>query len=150
VKGDQRAAIRIAMCARTCRSEYLTQCCITRTITRVMSLRRTFAFVLLAALALTPCLGVCEGWSASGDARMACCADKSANEAKMCCAASEGRQNADGATALTMAALAPFESITLKIATALVPRLRAEAVIDSHHPITDDSARYVLLSVFLI
>jgi hypothetical protein len=68
----------------------------------------------------------------------------------MCCASSEGRQNAGGPTALTMAALAPLESITLKIATALAPRLRAEAVIDSHDPVIDDSARYVLLSVFLI
>ena len=115
-----------------------------------MSLRRTFAFVLLAALALTPCLGVCEGWSASGDARMACCADKSANEAKMCCASAEGRQNADSTAHVAPVALPPVEPIALKTTTDLAPRLRAEAVIDSHHPITDDSARYVLLSVFLI
>ena len=68
----------------------------------------------------------------------------------MCCASSEDRQNADGPSALTIATLAPFEPIALKIATALAPRLRAEAVIDSHDPITGDSARYVLLSVFLI
>jgi hypothetical protein len=68
----------------------------------------------------------------------------------MCCASAEGRQNADGPTALTFAALAPLEPIALKIATALAPQLRAASVIDSHNPVTDDSARYVLLSVFLI
>jgi len=114
-----------------------------------MRLRRSFAFALLAALVLAPCLGACAGWTGSADAPMACCVGKAADEAKMCCAAGESRQNADASAPLPVA-LPPVEPIALKVATALAPRLRAEAVIDSHHPITDDSARYVLLSVFLI
>ena len=117
---------------------------------KVMSLRRIFALVLLLALALAPCLGVCTGWSASADARMACCIGKAADEAKMCCASSEGRRNADAPGALALVALPPVEPIALKIAAALAPQLRAASVIDSHDLVTDDSARYVLLSVFLI
>lgn len=117
---------------------------------KVMSLRRNFAFVLLLALALTPCLGVCTGWSASAEARMACCIGKTADEAKMCCASSEGRRNADAPGALALIALPAPEPIALKIASALAPQLRAAFVIDSHDPLTADSERYVLLSVFLI
>lgn len=111
----------------------------------VVILRRTFAFVLLSTLSLAPCLGVCAGWTASAHAQMACCANKSANDAEMCCASSEGRQNADSAASLTIVALPPTEPIALEIASAL-----AAFVIDSHDPVTDDSARHVLLSVFLI
>jgi hypothetical protein len=117
---------------------------------KVVTLRRTFAFVLLGALALAPCLGVCTGWSASADARMACCAGKTSDEATMCCASSEGRQNADSPGALAMAALPAPEPVVLRIASALAPQLRAAFVIDSHDPLTADSDRYVLLSVFLI
>jgi hypothetical protein len=81
---------------------------------------------------------------------MACCANKSASDAEMCCASSEGRQNADSAASLTIVALPPTEPVALKIASALGPQLRAAFVIDSHHPLTDESARHVLLSVFLI
>ena len=81
---------------------------------------------------------------------MACCVGKSADEAKMCCASSEGRRNADSAGALTLVALPAPEPIALKIASALAPQLRAAFVIDSHDPLTADSERYVLLSVFLI
>ena len=98
---------------------------------------------------MAPCLGVCTGWAASADAQMACCAGKAADEAKMCCAAGESRQNADSSAPLPVA-LPPVEPIALKIAAALAPQLRAASVIDSHDPVTDDSARYVLLSVFLI
>lgn len=114
-----------------------------------MIARRTFAFVLLVALAIAPCLGVCGGWTASVDAQMACCVGKAADEAKMCCAAGESRQNADSSAPLPVA-LPPVEPIALKIAAALAPQLRAASVIDSHDPVTDDSARHVLLSVFLI
>jgi hypothetical protein len=117
---------------------------------RVVILRQTFAFVLLGALALAPCLGVCAGWSASGDARMACCIGKSSDEAKMCCASSEGRQNADPSAPLALAALPAPEPVVLKIASALALQLRAASVIDSHDPLTADSERHVLLSVFLI
>ena len=117
---------------------------------KVVILRRTFAFVLLGALALAPCLGVCTGWNSSADARMACCASKSADEAKMCCASSEGRQNADPAGAPALAAFPAPEPIALKIASALAPQLRAASVIESHDPLMTDSERYVLLSVFLI
>ena len=115
-----------------------------------MVLRRSFAFVLLGALALAPCLGVCAGWTASADARMACCAGKSADDATMCCASSEGRHNADLPGALAVVALPAAEPIALKIAWALAPQRRAASVIDSHDPLTADSERHVLLSVFLI
>ena len=117
---------------------------------KVVTLRRAFVFVLLGALALAPCLGVCTGWTASAEARMACCAGKSAEEAKMCCASSEGRQNADSSGALALVALPAPEPIALKIATTLAPQLRAASVIDSHDPLIADSNRYVLLSIFLI
>lgn len=81
---------------------------------------------------------------------MACCAGKAADQAQMCCASAEGRQNADFTAHVAPVALTPIEPLALKVATTLAPRLRAEAVIDSHNLITDDSARYVLLSVFLI
>ena len=116
---------------------------------KVMFVRKSFAFVLLGMLMLTPCLGVCTGWSASAEARMACCVGKSADEAKMCCASSEGRQNADS-TASAIPALPALEPIALEIASVLAPELRAAAVIESHDPLTADSERYVLLSVFLI
>jgi hypothetical protein len=117
---------------------------------KVVSLRKVFAFVLLGALALVPCLGVCTGWTASADARMACCAGKTPDEAKMCCASSEGRQNADSPVALAVVALPAPEPVALRIASALAPQLRAAFVIDAHDPLTADSERYVLLSVFLI
>ena len=117
---------------------------------KVVILRRTFAFVLLGAMALAPCLGVCTGWTSSADARMACCVGKSADEAKMCCASSEGRQNANSAGAPALAALPAPEPIALEIASALAPQLRAASVIDAHDPLTADSDRYVLLSIFLI
>ena len=114
-----------------------------------MFLRRTFAVLLLSTLAMAPCLGVCTGWAASPDARMACCIGKAADEAKMCCAAGESRQNADSSAPLPVG-LPPVEPIVLKIATTLAPQLRSASATDSHDPVIDDSARYVLLSVFLI
>ena len=117
---------------------------------KVVNLRRTFAFVLLLALALAPCWGVCSGWTASENARMACCVGKSSDEAKMCCASSEGRQNSDSPGALAVVALPAPEPIALKIASALATEQSAASVIDSHDPLTADSERYVLLSVFLI
>lgn len=112
-------------------------------------MRKSFAFALLGMLMLAPCLGVCTGWSASADARMGCCLGKSADEAEMCCASSEGRQNADSTGSATPAlpALAP---VALETASVLTPESRAAAVIESLDPLTADSERYVLLSVFLI
>jgi hypothetical protein len=117
---------------------------------KVVTFRRTFAFVVVLALALAPCMGVCTGWSASAEARMACCIGKAVDEAKMCCASSEGRRNADAPGALALVALPAPEPIALKIAAALAPQVHAAFVIDSHDPLTADSERYVLLSVFLI
>ena len=68
----------------------------------------------------------------------------------MCCALSEGRQNADSLASLAVLALAPIEPIALKAASDLAPQRRAESVIESHTPLNDGSARHVLLSVFLI
>ena len=112
-------------------------------------MRKSFAFVLLGMLILAPCFGVCTGWSASAEERMACCVGKAADEAKMCCASSEGRQNADSTGSATPA-LPALEPVALEIASVLAPELRAADVIASHDPLTADSERYVLLSVFLI
>lgn len=68
----------------------------------------------------------------------------------MCCASSEGRENADVSVSSSIVALPPTEPVALKLASDLAPQLRAEFVIDSHTPLNDGSARHVLLSVFLI
>src|SRR5688572_19779236 len=70
-----------------------------------MFLHRTFTVVLLGALLIAPCLGVCAGWESSEHARMACCVGKSQSDADTCCATSEGRQNADIFAGLVAAAL---------------------------------------------
>lgn len=115
-----------------------------------MDLRRIAAFAVLAVLFAAPCSGVCTGWERSTDARMACCVGKSADEATMCCASSESRQNAESPAVLAIVALPAPEPIALRIASALASQLPAASVIDSHDPQTADSDRYVLLSVFLI
>lgn len=106
--------------------------------------------LLLAILAFAPCLGVCSGWTASAEARMACCMGKSSDEATMCCASSEGRQNADGAGAIAIAGLPVRDHITFQIAAALAPEMRRALVTESDVPPTTDSDRHILLSVFLI
>ena len=116
---------------------------------RVMLVRRSLTFVLLGMLVLAPCLGVCAGWSASAEVRMACCAGKSADEADTCCASSEGRQNTDS-SASAVPALPALVPIAPEIASVLAPELPAISVIESHDPLTADSERHILLSVFLI
>jgi hypothetical protein len=49
-----------------------------------------------------------------------------------------------------MATLPAPEPIVSRMASALAPQLRAAFDLDSHDPLTADSERYVLLSVFLI
>ena len=71
---------------------------------KVMDLRRIAAFAVLAVLFAAPCSGVCTGWERSTDARMACCVGKSADEATMCCASSESRQNAESPAVLAIVA----------------------------------------------
>jgi hypothetical protein len=119
------------------------------TIIETMVTRRFFAFAVLATLFVAPCSGICTGWSASSDARMACCAGKSADEAMACCASSESRQNADSSASATPS-LPALEPLILEIASTLAPELRAASAIASHEPLTADSERHVLLSVFLI
>ena len=115
----------------------------------VMTHRSIFVFVLLGTMVLAPCIGVCVGLASPTHGRMACCVDKSASEATMCCGSAEGRQNAESAAAAGVVALQPIEPLALKFATALSLPPRTAFVIDSHGP-TDDSARHLLLSVFLI
>ena len=109
-----------------------------------------FALALLGAVLLGPCFGVCSGWKASADARMACCAGKSTDEAELCCASAEGRQNSESLAGLTTVGLPPLEPVALKIAAVLGPEPPATFVLDSHDPLTADCERHVLLSVFLI
>ena len=112
--------------------------------------RRFPALAILTVLLVAPCSGVCHGWTSSNDARMACCAGKSAGDAEICCGSAEGRQNADPSGSTPVAALPPLDSIALKLASALAPQQPTASVIDARVPITNDTARHVLLSVFLI
>jgi len=116
----------------------------------VSSVYRGFAVSLLAALIAVPCLNVCAGWNASDHARMACCVDKSQDESDSCCAAGEGRQNADLFGALMAAAL-PVPAVDADQIEAI---LTASQIFtphwDSHDRIPSGSDRHVLLSVFLI
>lgn len=116
----------------------------------VMDSRKVFAFALVATLLAAPCLGVCAGWAGSEHDRMACCADKSQNEADACCASGEGRQNADVLAGLAVAAL-PVPAVDAgQFDSALsLPQLFTPHW-DSHDRIPSESDRYVLLSVFLI
>jgi hypothetical protein len=116
----------------------------------VSSVYRLFAVALLAALVAAPCLNVCAGWSGSDHARMACCVGKSQDEADSCCAAGEGRQNADVLGGLVVAAV-PVPSVDTEQIEAI---LTASQIFtphwDSHDRIPSGSDRHVLLSVFLI
>lgn len=111
---------------------------------------KVFAVALLAAFLAAPCLSVCAGWNASDHARMACCVDKSQDEADSCCASGEGRQNADVPAGLVAAAL-PVPAID---ADQIQSILTASQIFtphwDSHERIPSGSDRHVLLSVFLI
>ena len=115
-----------------------------------MSFHRGFAIALLATLVAGPCLGVCAGWSASDHARMACCADKAQDEADSCCAKGENRQNSDTSSTSIGPALQALEPIALTIASVVLTLPTAAFDLDSHDPLTADSERHVLLSVFLI
>ena len=68
----------------------------------------------------------------------------------MCCASSEGRENADSVASLSFVATPPTQPIAFNVAADLALPPRAETVIESHTPLVDGSARHVLLSVFLI
>ena len=126
----------------------LTEECITGHNRSVMLVGRSLAFVLLAMFVFAPCLGVCAGWRASAEARMACCAGKSADEASTVVAhlkVVERRLVASAAPALPA-----LEPIALEIASDLAPELPTASVIESHDPLMADSERHILLSVFLI
>jgi hypothetical protein len=115
-----------------------------------MDVRKVSALALMATLLIAPCLGVCAGWAASHHDRMACCADKSQNEADACCASGEGRQNADVLTGLAIGAL-PVPAVDAnQFDSALATPQLFTPHWDSHDRIPSDSDRYVLLSVFLI
>jgi hypothetical protein len=111
---------------------------------------RTSAVALLVAMLSAPCLGVCSGWMMSPHDRMACCADKSPDQATACCASGESRQNGDLFGGLALAAL----SVPAVDASQVESILTASQIFtpqwDSHDRIPSGSDRHVLLSVFLI
>lgn len=115
----------------------------------VVVTRRLGAVAVMLALLVGPCLSACAGWDASRHARMACCADKSADEADACCASTEGRENSP--TASTVAAfpvtLGPVPLACPVVATSLERTARDRHAGD---PLTPTTERHVLLSVFLI
>jgi len=115
-----------------------------------LHLHRLLAFLLVAAVLGGPCLNMCSGWVASADQRMACCADKPQGHADACCASGESSQNAESVATQLIAALPALEPIALKIVAAISTASASAHDLDSHAPLTSDSERHVLLSVFLI
>ncbi len=115
-----------------------------------MFFHRAFAVALVAALLTAPCVGLCGGWEPSKHARMACCLDKSQNDADTCCASGEGRQNADMFGGLLLAAL-PVPSVdAAQIESILAAPQTFTPHWDSHVRILSGTDRHVLHSVFLI
>ena len=115
-----------------------------------MRSRSVVALALVAALLAVPCLGVCAGWAASHHDRMACCADKHQDEADACCASTEGRQNSETVAGLVVVALPALQPIASAVASAVTVQRDVVNDLDSHDPLTSDTERHVLLSVFLI
>ena len=68
----------------------------------------------------------------------------------MCCASTEGRQNANPSGPSAVAALPAPQPVTLSVAALVALPNRALIDLDAHDPLTNDSERHVLLSVFLI
>lgn len=81
---------------------------------------------------------------------MACCVDKSQDEADICCAVGEGRQNADVLAGLAVATL-PVPAVDAdQIESILTPSQIFTPHWDSHDRIPSGSDRHLVLSVFLI
>ena len=111
---------------------------------------RAVAVAVLAVLLIAPCAGVCVGWETSAHAGMACCADKSQDDADACCALGESRRNADLFAGLVPTAQSlPAVDAGQLASTLAAPRLFAPRW-DSHDRILSDTDRHVLFSVFLI
>ena len=115
-----------------------------------MLLPRGFAVVLVTALLAAPCVGVCAGWDTSDHARMACCLDKSQDDADTCCASGEGRTNGDMFAGFAAAAL-PIPAVDAnEVESILAASQLFTPHWDSHDHILSDTDRNILLSVFLI
>ena len=103
----------------------------------------------MLAFLVGPCLSACAGWDASPHARMACCAHKAPEDADACCASAESRENSAAPSAVAAFPLAlapvplPHQVITASLAGTELDR-------DTHHPLTPNTERHILLSVFLI
>lgn len=116
----------------------------------MLHLRRLRAFLVVAAVLAGPCLNVCSGWVGSAVERMACCADKAQGDADACCASEESSRNAESIAAPISAALPAPEPIALRIVAEVSATSASTHALHSHTPLTSDSERHVLLSVFLI
>jgi hypothetical protein len=81
---------------------------------------------------------------------MACCADKTQNEADACCANGEAQQNADASSPAAMLSLPAIDAVTITFGAAIAPASHASIDLEAHTPLTSESGRHVLLSVFLI
>lgn len=113
-----------------------------------MLIQRAVTLALVVVLSAMPCLGICSGWMPSAHERMACCADKAQDEADSCCASGEGR-NSDAPSGFVPVVVAP-EPVALELAAAVAAEPVTLRDLASHDPLTADSERHVLLSVFLI
>jgi hypothetical protein len=115
-----------------------------------LHLHRLLAFLVVAAVLADPCLNVCSGWAASAAERMACCADKSQGDADACCASEESSQKAESVGTQLLAALPALDPIEPYIIAPVSTAFASTHDRDSRVPLTSDSERHVLLSVFLI
>lgn len=115
----------------------------------VVIVRPFVSVAVVVAFLIGPCLSVCAGWDASPHARMACCADKPADDADACCASAEGRKNSEAPSAVAAfpVALDPVPLAHSVMATCVE---RPEFDRDARHPLTSTTERHALLSVFLI
>ena len=115
-----------------------------------MLLHRVLAAALLTTLLAVPCVSVCIGWDATAHARMACCANKSQDDAGICCASADSRANAEVLSGLIVAA-APAPAVDAgQIASVFCAPQILTRQPGSHDRILSDTDRYVLHSVFLI
>ena len=81
---------------------------------------------------------------------MACCVDKAREEADACCASGEAQQNADPLATGVPSALPVPQPIAFVMASAVPAVTRAPVDLASYAPLTSDSERHVVLSIFLI
>lgn len=133
-------------------------------IENVLAVARTIAATLIAVMTAGP-VGLCAGWQATAEERMACCVEGVAcpmhvaerdhsdgrqaitqTEADGCCAASEGDASSSAKGAIGV-------SPALEQQTILLPAAESSRLLMPRDPLPDRAAavpRHLLNSVFLV